>query len=137
MLNTKTQKIVDRVVTARIAVLAELIRADIEPNASIAAEQLTFIGTRESNDALMELFRETKDETLALMIIGTPFRNDYREAIENALGKELVAEAYADIMNVDQRLISPPLWQTIAEELDAEFAREPGSWHPKPINWPE
>lgn len=120
MLSPKLQEIIDRIVEERIALLAELIRQGEEPNASIAAEQLSLIGTKQAAETLSELFVELKDETLAFMLLVSPFKDDYKTLIEENLGPEAVAEACAELKDFDPRITSVySLIEAVAEAIEA------------------
>lgn len=121
MVSPKMQRIIDQVIGERITALAALIRAQEEPNASIAAEQLSLIGTKAAADTLVELFTELEDETLAFMLLVSPHRDDYKDLLAKSMDPEALAEAYADLGAVNTSLMTmEPLIHSIAEALEKD-----------------
>lgn len=130
MLSAKSQEAVDTIINARIAVFAGIICSGDEELVESAAFQLALIGTKISADTLMCLIEqaeksEARDMMICLLITYSLFREDYLERLIAASGDaEGIREAYLQVECCDQRLIGPPLWQTIAEALDALSTKE-------------
>lgn len=123
-LRQKSQEATSPILTQRIAVLVEIIRWGNDESADQAGIQLALIGTKQAAEALMNLIRKNENpdliEILAPLVVSFPFRDEYREELEELTDKELIAAAYEEVAKLDPRLLNEPTWLTVAKALEAQ-----------------
>lgn len=125
-LSAGSQKTVDRILTERITFLTEMIRTGSTNSKNSAAIHLAMIGSRRSDQAIMDLIEELieHDERTCIFLATTailfsPNREDLREKI--GLFLQDVDEEYGKLLEIDpRRLAASPFWQVVAEELENE-----------------
>lgn len=129
----KLEEVIKGVIQKRINLLASIIanEADDENEVALSASiQLANIGTKESSNALMYLInrtkgRETKEIMTQTLLLFSPFRSEYSEAVDilSATGPGVEEiQALVALANEQGERFGPPLWQEVAEALEAELA---------------
>lgn len=127
--NRTVQQIIDKIIRKRIADLTEIICMGKEGPAEIATARLAQIGTPESSNMLMFLIEQTEDSGLRdamsdTLIAFSPLRNDYKDRLIKIYGTETIEALFADAEHSTCLRTMQPLWQTIAEALEVEFAKQ-------------
>lgn len=127
-MDESTKTAIGEIIARRIAVLTTVITQGHEYTAEVAAIHLAKIGTIEASNALMELIEKAADEDARdiltdALVSFSPLRNEYRDRLSELYSAQDLAALYVIVREQKTLTDAQPLWQEIAEALEADFSQ--------------